>query len=231
MPPSGVQAQWVGPYLTPPEFPPAPVSVSEFPVATGYFTPVPTFAPVAANTNVAGRGGAWRGNNSAQAKYTIDLLEDRSGSLADFFEAGGGSPMEIADSRTVQAMLRVLGKQDLIEWQSRPRLMANVGETASFHIGTESPESQSFTGLTGEITGRELGGGMAVIFTMRQSVNGKESKVSLDTVIPTGQCAILKAGSRPATKPINSEATATDDPATGETQNAVYIVLTPEIVR
>lgn len=222
--PTPVQAQWMGPALLPPQLVASSYSAPDNLAAAQYVTPTPGPAPLAVASE-------WRNKNPPQVKYAVDILEDRSGSLADLL-AGNSPPIEMADSRSTQTMLRVLERQKLIAWQSRPRIISIPGEPATFQIGNESPnEDQPFSGLKGELVGRALGGGVAVVFTMRHTVNGKEAKFSLDTIVPAGQCVIMKAGSRSTKESGETEVVATDDGARNEEQYPVYVVLTPELLK
>jgi len=220
--PTPVQAGWSSPPQFSPQAAPAPYDAPAISVLPPHAAAVAT---ATATTTVSDRPA----NTPAQFRYTIDILDDNSGSLAEFVAANGESPVEIMDSKAIQAAIQVLCKHNLVTRQSRPRMIAASGTPAKFQVGSESPGKEGIAdGFAAEVLGRERNGGIAIVFTLRQFTNGKEAKFSLDTTMPTGQSVIMIIGERQPAKASGTDVVAADGEANRAGPVPVYVVLTPE---
>jgi protein involved in polysaccharide export with SLBB domain len=72
-----------------------------------------------------------------QVAYDITLLEDISGDLAEFIEAGNAGA--VRQTAALKPALAVLSKHGLAKTVSRPQLVATAGEPAEFNLGAEVP--------------------------------------------------------------------------------------------
>jgi hypothetical protein len=174
------------------------------------------------------------GQPAAQVKFDMVILEDTSGGMEEFIPPNADAPVRLADTPTIRAALRILEKQDLIRPTSAPKLVTRAGEAGTLRIGREIPEpaqDQSSPGLNIEVTGRPLGGGLVVEFKLHQNDSDRKLDMAWEMIVPDGQSVIMKGNWRPGKALRSGASVPSGEPAAGETQNPVYVIVTPELVR
>jgi hypothetical protein len=162
--------------------------------------------------------------------FDVTVVEDLSGSMTEFVPKENEFPCLLADTRTIRAALRILEKQELVRPISRPKVMAKADERATVQVGQEIPDQEkSFAGLKVNVLGRELGGGMAVEFELRQNDANANLGVSMSLVVPDGHSIVVRADKFPPNQ--QAQADASDDAPESGPKYPVYVVLTPTRVR
>lgn len=192
----------------------AAVAATPTAATAGYEAPTPTARP---------RSGARRQRgsdeeNAAQIQYSIQIVEDRQGCLTEYETLRHGAPMMIAESKSLLPAMRMLHKHELIRQLSSPKVICTAGQTAELEI--DSSETIERDGMRLEISGQEMGDGLMVQLAMHSGDEQRNFEVRSALLIEEGQTIVLNAN-RGAKRPEDAQA---EEPA-------VYIVLTPEIVK
>ena len=154
----------------------------------------------------------------AQIQYTIQVIEDHNGCLGEYEELRRGVPMMTAETKTILPAMRMLDKHELIRQLSSPKIICTAGQTAELEIDNE--ESQKGDGMRLEVVGRKFESGMIVELAMHSAEEKRNFEVRTAVVIEQGQSIVLNTD---ASRGPQDEAT--------EERPAMYIVLTPEIVK
>jgi hypothetical protein len=159
-------------------------------------------------------------------KFNVVVLEDTGDSFAEFHQLRSQMPFMLTDTATIEGTLRILQKHNLVQTIANPKMIVVAGEEGTFEVGTETPgDKVPWTGTRATMGARELGGGLAVDFKFELSADGRVDAVTSSLIVPHGQSVIMKTGSQ------SPEAAKDDDAARQKSEHAVYVVLTPEIVR
>lgn len=159
-------------------------------------------------------------------KFDVTVVEDVGDNFAEFDELKSRMPFMLADTATMQGTLRILEKNNLVRRVSSPQLMVVAGEKARLVIGSEMPgEEQPWQGIKAEMGARELGGGLAVEFQLENTEGRDTNMVQTSLIVPHGQTVVLKTGSQVM------QASANEDTTGNNAKRAVYVVLTPEVVK
>jgi hypothetical protein len=183
-------------------------------VATAYALPYQ--APVEATRSNASLDG--ENERDTQIQYSIQIVEDREGCLAEYEDLRRGAPMMCAESKTLLPAMRALHKHELIRQLSSPKITCNAGQTAELEIA--SAESIERDGMRLEVSGQQMNDGLMVQLAMCSSDDQRNFEVRSAMMIEEGQTIVLNAN-RGSKRENNSQA---EEPA-------VYIVVTPEVVR
>lgn len=163
---------------------------------------------------------------SSTVKFDVVVVEDIGDSFAEFEELRSRMPCMLTDTSTIQGTLRILEKHKLVRRVSSPKLMVAAGERASLAIGSETPGAdQPWQGIKAEMGARELGGGLVVDFSLANTEGRQTNKVQTSLIVPHGQTVIMKTGSQLL------QASVDEDAVEDKVQHAVYVVLTPEVVK
>jgi len=163
-----------------------------------------------------------------QVLFNIDVIEDQSGSLAEFDALKSDMPFLTADSEIILATLRILEKQQLIRRVSSPRLVTVEGRSAVFQIGSETAvegESQPcFDGIRLEVSARGQDERLEVQFHFRQSSGPRANEVMTRIGVSEGQTVVMKTSCQRKETGADGEPQSQDDVP-------VYVVLTPALVK
>jgi hypothetical protein len=137
-------------------------------------------------------------------------------------------PILTAESDVILPAIRILQKQELVRRISSPKLVTIVDRPAQIQIGSEVPiegsAKRSFQGLTLKTAAREMGGGLNVDFEFRNSHGGETHEVQTSLLVAHGQTIVMKASRCRCETETNSDQKSGARPA-------VYVVLTPELVK
>ena len=195
------------------------------PVASPYSAEAATaVAPVISDLTAAPIANAMAAPSTV--KFDVIVVEDVGGSFAEFDELRSQMPFMLTDTSTMQGTLRILEKHKLVRRVSSPKLMVAAGEKATLAIGSETPDTdQPWQGIKAEMGARELGGGLVVDFSLANTEGRQTNKVQTSLIVPHGQTVVMKTGGQLA------EGVKDDNSERGQVERAVYVVLTPEIVR
>ncbi len=164
-------------------------------------------------------------DHPSTVRFDVVVVEDVDNSFAEFEQLRSRMPFMLTDTATIQGTLRILEKHKLVRRVSAPKLMVLAGEKATIQIGAESPNKEEpWQGLKAEVGARELGGGLAVEFSFKNTTGRQTNGVQTSLIVPHGQTVVMKTGSQLVH-------TDDEDAAQDTAEHAVYVVLTPEIVR
>ena len=164
-----------------------------------------------------------------QVKFDIVVVEDLDNSFAEFDELQSRMPFMLTDTATMQGTLRILEKHKLVRRISAPKLISLAGEEANFEVGSVSANSdEPLQGIQAKMGARELGGGLVVDFGFKNTVGRQTNEVQTSLIVPHGQTVVIKTGSQ-LVEVANGDSTENKDQ--DKVEPAVYVVLTPEILR
>jgi hypothetical protein len=160
--------------------------------------------------------------NTTQIQYSIQIIEDSHGCMAEYEQLRRGAPMMCAESKTLLPAMRMLNKHQLIRQLSSPKLTCVAGQTAQLQIGSEKPveDSDEWEGVRLAVASEETENGLMIELAMHASEEKRDYERRMALVVEPGQTIVLNAKAGPAF---------TDAPK--EHEPAVYIVVTPEIVK
>lgn len=190
--------------------PPAPVAVVPTPIVAGaapalHADPTPA-AP-------------------SQVRFDVVVVEDVCDSFTEFEQLRSQMIM-LSDTATIQGTLRILEKQNLVRRVADPKLLVVTGQEATIQIGNESPnKDEPWQGLKAKMGARELGGGLAVEFSFKNTAGRQTSEVRTSLIVPHGQTVVIKTSGQLL------ETANGDDATKQKVEHAVYVVLTPEILK
>jgi protein involved in polysaccharide export with SLBB domain len=157
-------------------------------------------------------------------EFTITVIEDVSGSFSEFPKLRDGLIM-VSDSDPTLAAVRIMENQKLVKRISAPQIRCVVGEQATFCLSSAC-ECQGEPGdtesLSVQVKAQESGqtndGSHIFIETGVQATRGQQIRqVKLAYRIDEGQTAILKTGHH--------------RPSSTDEERAVYVVVTPKLVK
>lgn len=207
---------------------PQPVVYSAFPAATGSpfgGQPVYSLPPLVAEAPYAEFVEA-KPASPATVRFEVVVVEDVGDSFAEFEQLRTSMPFMLTDTPTITGTLRALEKHKLVRRVAAPKLMVATGDEATFQVGTETPNAEvPWTGTKATMGARELGGGLAVDFSYEMTADGRANTVRASLIVPHGQSVVMKTGDEKL-KATNADAEKKDG-----AKHAVYVVLTPEIVK
>jgi hypothetical protein len=160
--------------------------------------------------------------------FSVEVIEDHTGSLREFKALESAMPILTAQSEVILPTIRILEKQALVRRISSPKLVTIVDQPAQIQIGSEVPgeasETPSFQGLSMKTAAREMGGGLNVDFQFRDTSGDEKLEVQASLLVAHGQTIVMKAAGCCCDTDANDAAKAGARPA-------VYVVLTPELVK
>jgi hypothetical protein len=181
-------------------------------------------APVAADLLAAPIMGA--ATTPSIVRFDVTVVEDVGDSLVEFDELRSQMPFMLTETSTIQGTLRILEKHKLVRRVSSPKLMVAAGEKAMLAIGSETPDTdQPWQGIKAEMGARELGGGLSIEFSLANTEGRQTNTVQTSLIVPHGQTVVMKTGSQLL------QASTDEDSTKDKVEHAVYVVLTPEIVK
>jgi hypothetical protein len=164
----------------------------------------------------------------AQVLFSVEVIEDHTGSLREFKALESAMPILTAQSEVILPTIRILEKQALVRRISSPKLVTIVDQPAQIQIGSEVPgeasEKPSFQGLSMRTAAREMGGGLNVDFEFRDTSGGETLEVQTSLLVAHGQTIVMKAAGCCCDTESNGASKSGARPA-------VYVVLTPELVK
>lgn len=154
-------------------------------------------------------------DEAKQVKYSIQVIEDRHGCMAEFKELRDGSPIMFAESKTLLPTIRLLHRSDVIRQLSSPRIICAAGQTAQIEISNNACEQWNDVWL--EVASNKAPNGLAVELGIcsKRNCPGHTS-----LLVETGKSIVLN---------LNDSQASQSEPEQDEP--AVYIVLTPEVVK
>jgi hypothetical protein len=161
-------------------------------------------------------------DDAKQIQYTINIIEDCRGCLQEYEALRKGAPMMFAESKTLLPAIRMLEKNHLIRQLSTPKLMCTEGQSAELEIASEA-ETERFSNWTGvrlEVGSERFEDGLKVELAMHASEDERRFRVRTAVVVDEGQTIVMNANAGPVRR---------DD--TQQERPAVYIVLTPEVLK
>jgi hypothetical protein len=158
----------------------------------------------------------------SQVQYSIQIIEDSRGCMTEYEPLRRGVPMMCAESKTLLPAMRMLNKHRLVRQLSSPKLTCVAGQTAQLQIGSETPAdgSRDWDGVRLAVASEQTEKGLMVELAMHASEDEREFERRMALVVEPGQTIVLNANAGP---------TASDAPK--QAKPAVYIVVTPEIVK
>jgi hypothetical protein len=182
--------------------------------------PTPTTAPPVAAP--AAEPGAWARDGN-QVEFTVEVIEDLSGSLAEFPKLRDGLMM-VSDSDATLAAVRIMEKQKLVKRLAAPRLKCAVGEQATLCVAADTDNKRTETALTLNIKGHGTGQGfdgmhMHVVTEIELARDRRRRHLQIGFQIEEGRTAIVRTHHQPSA------------PIQAEDEHPVYIVLTPKLVK
>jgi hypothetical protein len=137
-------------------------------------------------------------------------------------------PILTADSEIILPTIRILEKQNLVRRRSGPTLVTLVGRPACVQVGVERPSEDgspaSFDGIHLKAIAQEYVGGLNVEFHYRDTSGGDALEIETSLLLSHGQTIIMRTSGRKAQKAKGDDRSANGDAA-------VYVVLTPELIR
>jgi hypothetical protein len=118
--------------------------------------------------------------------------------------------------------MRMLNKHQLIRQLSSPKLTCVAGQTAQLQIGSETPaeDSDEWKGVRLAVASEETENGLMIELAMHASEEKREYERRMALVVEPGQTIVLNAKAGPAA-----------EPELQQPEPAVYIVVTPEVVK
>jgi hypothetical protein len=193
--------------------PPAPISqmsadiIVEHPIA---YAPSATSAPASEKAVKA-----------KQVLYNIQIIEDREGCLCEYESFRDGDCIMFADSNTLLPALRIMQKHNLVDGVSSPKLICTTGHRAQIEVGGEvsTDGNKAWEGVKIQVEAEEFDKGLKVEFAVHTSQNERTCDVRTAVVIDAGQTVVLK-----------SHGAAGGGSKEGS-QQAIYVVLTPELIK
>jgi protein involved in polysaccharide export with SLBB domain len=166
-------------------------------------------------------------SKATQVLFAVDIIEDHTGSMEEFKSLQCDMPILTAQSEVILPTIRILEKQELVRRLSSPKIAAVVDRPAQIQLGSEVPDTNSatpsFHGLMLKTTARELGGGLNIDFQFKDTSGSRALEVETSLLVAHGQSIVMKTSGRQRGPGKNG-----DQKAGGP---AVYVVLTPELVR
>lgn len=167
-----------------------------------------------------------RGCDAKQVQFAIVVIQDVSGSFAEFSQLRDG-PIMVSDSDAVLGTVRVLEKQQLAKRISAPRIMCAVDEQASLCVTTAAADgsaeraggSLSVNVRANGTCGEGDGAGMQVETSVRATRDRHVHEVQLEYLVSEGQSAIIRCH-HPSLRSKDA------DP-----EHPVYVVVTPTLVK
>jgi hypothetical protein len=157
----------------------------------------------------------------AQIQYSIQIIEDCRGCMSEYEALRQGAPMMFAESKTLLPAIRVMPKNKLVRQVSSPKLTCPVGQTAQLEVGSETPVEEGtakWEGLRLEVGSERFDDGLKVGLVMHAAEDEQKCEVRTALVVDEGQTIVLNANAGPARHDAKEKP-------------AVYIVLTPEVVK
>jgi hypothetical protein len=153
--------------------------------------------------------------DARQVQYSIQVIEDRDGCMAEYKELRDGTPIMCAESKTLLPAIRMLCKAELIRQLSAPRIICTAGQTAQVEISNDAtPQWKDLWLVVGS---NKAPNGL----TVELGLSAKGSCEPLTSLqVESGKTIVLN---------FNDPPSAHDDAE--QNHPAVYIVLTPEIVK
>jgi hypothetical protein len=188
--------------------------------------PLPEPAEPSTATCASSNPDSWHGEGK-NVEFTIAVIEDTSGSFDEFPKLRDGMIM-IGDSDATLAAVRIMQNQKLVKQIASPQIKCVVGEQATFCLASacdcdcdcKATETES---LSVQVKARDPGqtpdGKQMFIETGVQASCGRQIRqLQLAYRIEEGQTAILKTRHEPR-------------PGAIEEERAVYVVVTPKLVK
>jgi hypothetical protein len=183
-------------------------------VATAYVLPKPVRAEATrSNASIDAEN-----ERETQIQYIIQIVEDREGCLNEYEDLRRGVPMMCVESKTLLPAMRALHKHELIRQLSSPKITCTSGQTAELEIA--SAEAAERDGMRIEVSGQQMNDGLMIQLAMCSSDDERNFEVRSALMVEEGQTIVLNANRSPKREE-NSQA---EEPA-------IYIVVTPEVVR
>jgi hypothetical protein len=151
-----------------------------------------------------------------QVLFNVEVIEDHAGSLQEFKALQSDMRILTAESEVILPLIRLLEKRDLLRRRSSPKIATVVDRPAQLEIGNHERN------LMVKTTARELGGGLNVDFQFKDTSGNEALELKTSLLVAHGQTIVMKAGR---------------DCRSGESGKqkasgaAVYVVLTPELVK
>jgi hypothetical protein len=164
--------------------------------------------------------------NPTQVQFNIAVVEDLDDSFDEFDQLQSPMPFMLADTATIRGTLRILEKHKLVRCISSPKLIATTGKEAKLQVGgTSLDPDQPWQGIKTSVSARELGGGLAVDFSFENTIGRQTNEVQASLAVAHGQSVVMKMGGKGA------KTLTTEDESEEQVEPAVYLVLTPEILK
>jgi hypothetical protein len=150
-----------------------------------------------------------------QVQYSIQVIEDRHGCMTEYQELRDGAPIMFAESKTLLPAIRLLHKSDVVRQLAAPKIICTAGQTAQVEISNSASEESSELWL--EVASNKAPNGLAVELGVctKRNCAGRTS-----LLVETGKSIVLNLGDLK---------TSQGEP--DQEERAVYVVLTPEIVK
>jgi hypothetical protein len=203
--------------------PPAPIA--QAPLAPAPVAPIPhdvimehrlAYAPVTPVSHVAEPDV-----QATQVLYNIQIIQDSEGCLSEYESFREVDCIMFADSRTLLPALRILQKHELVQGLSSPKLICTTGRRAQFEVGREvaGEEKNSWEGVKLEVEAEQVASGLKVDLAVHTSQDEHTCNVRTAVVVEGGKSVVLK-----------SHGAQCSGDAQGA-QPAIYVVVTPEVVK
>ena len=186
--------------------------------------PAPTQLQSVPSTQAPCNVESWE-RDGKNVEFAIEVIEDVSGSFSEFPKLRDGLIM-VSDSDATLAAVRIMENQKLVKRISTPQIKCVVGEQATFCLASAC-DCESAAGETESLSVQvkaqdpiqSVNGSRVTIETGVQSTRGRQIRqLHLAYRIEEGQTAILKTRHDPR-------------PGSTDEEHAVYVVVTPKIVK
>jgi hypothetical protein len=157
-----------------------------------------------------------------QVLFNIQVIEDRTGCLAEYEAFQNGDCIMFAESSTLLPALRIMQKHNLVGSLAAPKLVCMTGDHAHLQVGNEiaTGDKPRWQGVKVEVGAEEYETGLKVELAVHASHEEHTCQVHTAVHLEEGQTIVLR-----------SQTTAAGDEEDCCCKSATYVVLTPELVK
>ena len=184
-----------------------------------FSNPVPTRTDCA----LASAASAAPADKVSQVLFNIQVIEDRTGCLAEYESFQNGDCILFADSKTLLPALRILEKHNLVGSVASPKLVCITGRRAQMEVGAEvaTGEEPHWQGVKVEVEAEKYESGLKIDFAVHTSDKEHTCDVRTAVLLDEGQTIVLKS----------QTASAAGDEEDCCCKPTTYVVLTPELMK
>lgn len=147
-------------------------------------------------------------------RMKVSIVRDRDGNLEEF-KSLQRSQLMLADTESAMGTLRILKKNDLVEFLSMPQVTCIAGESAHVQVDEATAADQPADRIELKLQPELREDSIVVKATTRLTVDGRSNSLDSAAIVAPGKTMIMR----------------TQPTMPSDASDAIYVVVTPELAR